>query len=40
MTNKKLLMFAVAGILVPSAYERIASAEVHGSAVTVVVPEP
>jgi uncharacterized protein (TIGR03382 family) len=40
MTNQKLLMFAVAGLLVPTAYEGIASAEVHGSAVSVAVPEP
>jgi len=40
MTNKKLLMFAVAGLLAPAAYEGVANAEVHNAAVTVAVPAP
>jgi uncharacterized protein (TIGR03382 family) len=40
MTNKKLLMFAVAGLLAPAAYEDIASAEVHNSTVSVAIPAP
>lgn len=40
MTDKKLLMFAVAGLLAPAAYEGVANAEVHNSQVTVAVPAP
>ena len=40
MTNKKLLMFAVAGLLAPVAVEGVATAEVHNSQVTVAVPAP
>ena len=40
MNNKKLLMFAVAGLLAPAAYEGAAKAEVHGSNVSIAVPAP
>jgi uncharacterized protein (TIGR03382 family) len=40
MTNKQLLMFAVAGLLAPAAYEGVASAEVHNSQITVAIPAP
>jgi len=40
MTNKKLLMLAMAGLLAPAAYEGIASAEVHNSTVSVAIPAP
>jgi uncharacterized protein (TIGR03382 family) len=40
MFNKKLLMFAVAGLLTPAAYEGVANAEVHGSQITIAVPAP
>src|ERR1044071_5223328 len=40
MTNKQLLMFAVAGLLAPAAYEGVANAEVRGSTVSVAVPAP
>ena len=40
MTNKKLLMFAVAGVLAPAVYEGVANAEVHSSTVSVAVPAP
>jgi MYXO-CTERM domain-containing protein len=40
MTNKKLLMFAVAGTLAPAASSGIANAESQGSAVSIMVPAP
>ncbi|HEY0476189.1 MAG TPA: hypothetical protein VGD37_01615, partial [Kofleriaceae bacterium] len=40
MSNKKLLMFAVAGLLAPLAAEGVAQAEVHGSSVSIAVPPP
>jgi len=40
MSNSKLLMFAVAGLLAPATYEGVASAEVHSSTVTIAVPAP
>ncbi|HET7501072.1 MAG TPA: MYXO-CTERM sorting domain-containing protein [Kofleriaceae bacterium] len=40
MTNKQLLMFAVAGFLAPAASVSVANAEVHNSQVTVAVPAP
>jgi len=40
MTTKKLLTFAMAGLLAPAAFEGIASAEVHNSTVSVAIPAP
>lgn len=40
MTDKKLLMFAVAGLLAPAASEGVANAEVHNSTVSIAVPPP
>jgi hypothetical protein len=40
MTNKKLLMFAVAGLVSPVAFQGVANAEVHNSQVTVMIPAP
>src|SRR6185503_1912983 len=40
MTSKKLLMFAVAGLVSPLAYDSVATAEVHNSVTTVVLPAP
>src|SRR5689334_1157732 len=40
MTTKKLLMFAVAGLLAPLAHDSVATAEVHNSVTTVALPAP
>jgi uncharacterized protein (TIGR03382 family) len=40
MTNKKLLMFALAGAVAPAVSVEVASAESTGSAISVMVPAP